>query len=701
MSKKKDTPVDNSAEFPDDTVISQPDTPISKRFLPNTEEHDNFVKFLMGKIDKSSRKMSQRYPKWREAEANYHCYKPLNAEDLARKDEAYGGAGFGGAVPFIMPMTFSTIQTMISYMVNVFFAQPPFIELDVLDPDDAKPARNMEAVLDYQAHYMKMMRIFYFWCQDCFLYGGGFIRNNWSTEYNWKTSILPPTLFEKIAMIFGQQPQEKRIRSWVMGYDGNYAEPIDVYRVFPDPSVPIWNSRKGEFMGVKFERYRNDIKKDALSQDGKNGMYFNIDEIEKLRKQHGITAPDTSQNQSIRDEVVGITPVSSNSGFSETSDENEDNANPLDQLCEIEIKLIPKEHKLSTEDTLQKWICTIANNKTLIRAEPMNYSHDEFTILPLEFPGDFNTFLSRGVAEQMDGLQRFATWICNTREVSVRKNLHDKIIANQFKVNIDDLKAKEVRVVRLLKDAEDEDIRSLLYQFQTNDITANYWVDLDHIMSFGEQMTGAIRNLMGLPASGTRSATEIRTMQVTAGARLKGLAEYISEVGVNALGNQWYQNCQQFMTIDQCYRILGSSTDPRLERILAKDIMSKKGFKLMVRDGNMPVDRFAQAGLLKELLQLIVSNPAMMARYNTDEIINDIGMFTGLKNVKDYQNKNPQPIVTPDQIAQQNLQAGNGIPPNLPPTSSPTGLQNSPYTPRMPVGGESTIESIGRVLGGH
>ena len=86
--------------------------------------------------------MSLNYPIWDDLEQNYRSYRLTDDEDR-ESIEKYG------VKKIIVPIQFATIQTMLTFMMEVFTALKPVLRTRGADPASTKKARVMELCLDY------------------------------------------------------------------------------------------------------------------------------------------------------------------------------------------------------------------------------------------------------------------------------------------------------------------------------------------------------------------------------------------------------------------------------------------------------------------------------------------------------------------------------------------------------------------------
>ena len=87
-------------------------------------------------------------------------------------------------------------------------------------------------------------------------------------------------------------------------------------------------------------------------------------------------------------------------------------------------------------------------------------------------------------------------------------------------------------------------------------------------------------------------------------------------------------------------------------------------------DGTLPVDRFAQANMWRELFAQVSQDPNLVAQYDMGRIFEWVAQLAGLKNITQFRTQ-----IVPDGALAGQAQQGNVIPI---PGTSPQGQGNPP-----------------------
>jgi hypothetical protein len=170
--------------------------------------------------------------------------------------------------------------------------------------------------------------------------------------------------------------------------------------------------------------------------------------------------------------------------------------------------------------------------------------------------------------------------------------------------------------------------------------------------------TGINDNIMGMVNTGGRkTATEIRSSSTMGINRLKTCAEWWSAVAMEPLAQMVLQNTQQYYDESKTMRIVGD-IPPNGELTMEVSPEAILGqYDFIPVDGTLPVDRYAQANLWREMLVAMRQMPEIAQGYDMPGIFAWVAQLAGLKNIKQFRVQQ-----MPMEGIQQNVQQGNLVP---------------------------------------
>jgi hypothetical protein len=448
-------------------------------------------------------------------------------------------------------------------------------------------------------------------------------------------------------------------------YAGNRLFNIQPQDFIWDAKFPAREFQKGEFAGRRFMIGWNDVIRKQ-----KNGVYINVQHIKARERDMFVRDSGSEQLQRAEaytdqtvasDEVLGmgLRHPSSISGY------------------ELVVEIIPSEWGLSPSDWPEKWVLTCtADFSILIGVQPLGAWHASYpyVVSPLE-PEGYGLFI-RGLPETLDPIQNTVDWLINSHFYNIRAALNNRVVADPSRVVMKDLlDPLPGGIIRLKPEGYGTDARLALAQLPITDVTQQHVPNIQFMMQFGERISGVNDQIMGmLDTGGRKTATEVRTSTSMGVNRLKTVAEFISISAIDPLSKMLVQNSQQFYDMDLKMRIAGDllqSAGPKFIQV-SPDMIS--GFYDFVPvDGTLPIDRFAQVNLWKELFQALLSIPQLGAGYDLAGIFAWVAQLGGLRNINRFRIQ-----IAPDQVLAAAAQAGNSIPlggAKSPPSDNKQGYQ--------------------------
>src|SRR5215813_12138172 len=105
-------------------------------FLPGSPKSQKIRKLLRENIDFAERAICQNFDTWDEIEETYRAWRPV--DDADRESLAKYGVQ-----KIIVPIQFATIQTVLTFMMEVFTALTPMLRVRAAEPSSIRKARVM------------------------------------------------------------------------------------------------------------------------------------------------------------------------------------------------------------------------------------------------------------------------------------------------------------------------------------------------------------------------------------------------------------------------------------------------------------------------------------------------------------------------------------------------------------------------------
>jgi hypothetical protein len=292
---------------------------------------------------------------------------------------------------------------------------------------------------------------------------------------------------------------------------------------------------------------------------------------------------------------------------------------------------------------MQIWKITMANDCTIVQAEPSRFEHGLFPVNIIEYNPDRHELVNDSMADVIGDLQELINWLLNTHVANVRKTINDQLIVDPAGVNMEDLNARK-SIIRLQPTAK-AGIDRYIKQLNVVDVTAGHVGFAGTVFDYLQKTTGVNDNTMGTQGDTVRSATEIANVNRLASGRMNLLARLNWDQGMRPLGKQMIQNTQAFASISRLFKVSGglamalgiSPQDyPQGFQVSPQDLQGF--FSIAMIEATNPTDKMMRANVLKELLVPLMQNPQMIQLIgaNLPQILSQIFMDSGIRNTTDF-----------------------------------------------------------------
>lgn len=580
--------------------------------------------------------MSSRHEKWRKAEDLFRAYLPETEASTKRQSARERGSATQLS-EVVIPYSYALALTAHTYATSVFLGRDPVWQYKGRHGETEQSTQCLEALVAYNQDIGEMAVNQFIWLLDAIKYGCGVV----TSDYAKRSEIFSDYVLEAPELggiDIGADPkwilQEERVE----GYCGNVLTNVRPYDWYPDPSVPLVNFQDGEFCG-----HTTMMSLDRLRSMEEEWDLFNLDKLEGGFGAGGNNmAPSTSGS---RDNMLAADKIW----------DAKDLKSGKIGIYRTVVSVMPEAWKLPGR-YYQKWEFLVANNSVVIKAAPLGLRHCKFPYDAIAWETDGYDTSTRGMMEVTKPLNDVINWLFNTHMFSVRRSLNGNLIVDPDRINVKDLlDGGPGRIVRMKPGTGyGTEVRSAFAEMATIDPTRGHLTDTQFVEGLMQQITGSNDSLMGALGRGRKTATEIRTAASQGANRMKTFCDFASAMGFSKLSRKMVANLQQFYDQSKMFRIAGDLLQGT--RFINVDQAAITGeFDYVPVDGTLPVDRFAQATLWKEIFMVIGKVPQIAAQYDIGRIFAFMAQLAGLKNITQFK-------VMPDAQAMQQAQAGNMVP---------------------------------------
>lgn len=612
---------------------------------PGSKLHDRIRDAVLERANESYSRISQRHDNWDKIDRSLTAYiPPTEKEEKETKFKT---------TPVIVPVTYATLETLLTYYVAAFL-QNPIFRYEGSGPSDIAGAALMEALIDLHVRRLGVGINLHTMYRDAIAYGFGAVAPIWKVKRGKKAVIKDETLFSSLlSKIVGTGRSVREAVDAIL-FEGNALVNIDTRRYLPDPNTSISDVQEGEFSGW----VESSNIMDLLDDEKNDSDIFNVLYLKHISDGRSYTIRGATSSDS---REKGLTSSSSTNV-----------TKPFD-VINLFIKIIPKEWELGDSEYPEKWKFSVAADEVVISAKPVGLNHGDFPIVVASPDSDGYSVTPTSKLEVVYGLQDSIDWLFQSHVANVRKAINDMFIVDPAVVNVKDLMSpRPGKFVRLRKSYWGRGlIDKGVMQMKVNDVTQSHMRDTAIITDIIRTTTGAVDIVQGLMRKGgeRRSATEARDVRTAALSRLEKSAKIMSMQAMQKIAYMFASHTQQLMS-DDAY----AKASDDWEDVLVKELNVDRGrvkispkdiivdYDIVPHDGSIPGGE--PADLWIQLFQVMGGQPELLKNFDVVRIFKHVARQLGAKNVNDFVRRGGgiNTKVVPDETVEKEVDKGNLVP---------------------------------------
>jgi hypothetical protein len=623
---------------------------ISQALPVRSDVHKNIAGQLREYVQLTRKGHDTRCKSWTRAENQMMASIPERDIDTVRnkrKDE-----GESEYVTITVPYTYAAVMASHSYFTSVFLSRDPVYQFAGRHGESEEQVQALEALAHYNLTVGRQLPNLFTYLYDAPKYGEAILGLHWTSETNRVTRV-EEVAETSLGIATGKMIKQK-ITQTLKGYQGVSFYNVQPQRFLTDPAYPRSRFQSGRFCAVVNEDLSwNDVLRGHADQ-----RYINLEE---LRKQGpGVTTGD-SEGHYESGSNLERPDQDDNGTVGHFTPPGQSMANPsFIPHYEFYVELVPKEWGLGGSSYPEKWVFSITKDFSVIfEARPLGYYHNRYPFAVIEAEPEAYGKGSRSFVDVLEPVQHTLDWLVNSHFFNVRAALNNSYLYDPSRVSRRDVESRRPgKAIQLKPAAYGTDPNSALKQLNTADVTGSHLRDIELMYQMGERVGFNDRVLgVGSPSS-RRSATEVRGDNNFSVGRLQTTSELFSATGWTDLNLMATSMQQQFYDQDLKLKIVGDLAESAGEKFMQVDPEMISGFYDPIPvDGTLPIDRFAQANLWRELLGQMGENEQIASEYSMPKIFAWVARLTGLKNI----DRMKVQVGDPGLMAQQ-AQQGNVVP---------------------------------------
>jgi len=612
---------------------------------PGSDTHKKIVDMLIRYANESSNEMKGRYNSWSAIDKFLTAFVSPETLVAAKKDKKKD-------IPVVVPITYATMETLLTYMVAVFLNDVIFRYKGIGGKDDAVGAALLEHVVNIHCQKTKVGLNLHTQWRDMFAYGLGVVTPTWVKRMGRKAITKKGQGLYDFMGRWIPLPDRKTKSERGVVFEGNALENIDPYCYLPDPNVAVCDVQRSEYQGWVVRTNRLEILSDERASDG---------DIFNAKYLRHITGRSTFMEEGRQERIKAVEDKARGSTGVHTS------TRPMDILY-MYVNLIPEEAGLGRGDYPEKWLFALVGNEVLIQAKPLGLDHERYPLTVCSSTTDGYTATPISCLEEVAGLQDTLDWLFTSHIANVRKAVNDMIVYDPQLIYSGDLRNPAPgKLIRMRKQAWGRGLENAIKQLDVKDVTRGNIDDAGFILDIIQRVSGASDMLQGIMRAGgeRRSATEFRETKMGAASRLEKMAKLVSMQSMVDIAEFFAEHTQQLMKEEVYIKITGEwevnlreeygVTEMEYPNVSPSDLAIN--YDVLFADGSVPGGEYADSWV--SLFQILSKSEYLLPKFDMVRIFKHIARKIGAKNITDFEIKSK--TAPTEQIAGQ-VDKGNLIP---------------------------------------
>src|SRR3990172_214732 len=608
---------------------------------PDSQDHADILKILLGYAKESYDVMRVRHPSWAELDRKLNGYIDLSEEEQSDKEEDKRRP-----VSMVVPLSYATRETLMTYRMAALMEAPIF-KYDWFDPRDALGTIMLQKLISLQASRRRMgLDLHTHWMDDV-TYGFGAVGGEFVKEQSLVT--------RKRKSLFGSLVDDTQLQTV---YEGNSLFAFDPYNCLPDPNVPIHKVKDMVFFGgLERTNYF-----DLSDYERDDPDVFNVKYLKEMvdTKSLFYSATETTTG---RYATTKVKPNDSPWMFPQTK--------PIDIMW-MYAKLIPADFKLGKEKYTQIWKFGVAGDRVIIYAKPLANNHGRIPVAVTASNTDDHSTVPTSLLEIEYPIQHAVDWLWSSHVIELRKSINNMLVIDPSMININDvLNTKYGMIARLRARAFGRGVKDSIMQLQVSDATRGNITDIGFLMDIKQRVTAATDQMQGFQnRRGERvSATEARDTRMSNLSRLEKNARIVEMQGHFDLAYMLASNTIQYMSQETYVKTAGDYEEVLRDEygiteeglIVSPDALDIN-YDILVRDGSLPQGDTAE--VWQQLLAITQASPELYQRIDFTRVWLHIARLLGAKNPQEFMKRRaPQARIEPEGQIESQVQAGNYVTP--------------------------------------
>jgi len=559
-------------------------------------------------------------------------------------------------VPMVVPVSYATIETLLTYWVAAFLEEPYF-RYEGVGPEDVLGAILLEMLVAQQCRRAKVGLDLHTMWRDGFAYGFGATHIAYENRTAYRTKDVPRTVWSSLKGMLVGNGEVEQVRERVNVFSGSTLTALDPYMCLPDPDTPIQDVQKSEFFGwITRKGLMSWLDLERDNDDYFNLRYLKHWDGKSIYNKRGVTGREDKHGVSGSQQYYGIN-------------------QPVD-VVNMYVKIIPRDVNLGNEEYPEIWLFALAGDEVVVRAQPLNLDHNQIpvAITAPDYDGHSVTPISR--LETVYPLQGALDWMFQSHMTNVRKAINDMFVVDPQLVNIHDVaNPGPGKIIRTRRQAWGRGVKDAVMQLAVSDVTGGHMQDTGYITQLIRETVGSQDAVSGIRRRTSERVSAAEAIATTRGAmsRLEKSAKITSIQAHQDIAYQMAWNTRQLMTEDEYAKILGDWVEVLAEDFGIDTSIGKGRVAVSPKDLNIDFDVMPHDGTIPgggdpetwiRIFQIAATNEQLSNELDMVRLFKHGARMAGAKNLNDFVRRggNINAQVMPDRQVESEVQAGNLVP---------------------------------------
>lgn len=625
----------------------------AKHPFNNPANHNKLLDYIKQRLKGDLNSRDSRIKRYAQIDRDVAAWLRLDDEDRKRaiKHELDGSPQ---ATKMNLPLSWVHLDDMMTYLIQSF-APIHGMFYHTAGKDQTDVAAQLVALMNNHAVYGSYYRQFARALFNLLKYNVGGVWNNWTKEYGPKVT----------ANADGSLGVESQV-----SFAGNLVRAVDQYNFFYDPSVePVNLHKEGEWCAKVEMKSHYWLKKKCLE-----GTYFKCEGVLGDDWKPATVTYFRDPPVEAKLDQTQITSGSSVNWFAFMSGTDSCLVNNAFEILTVYVRLNPNDFGLidrqggknQNRNRYEVWCITVVNGETIIGAQYHNNIHDH---LPAYFGvvnDDFMREAAKSVAEILNPMQGFSSFLLNAHIDASRKNIFGTTFFDPTCVDYDAVPAGEVAArVPLKPNAYGKDIRTMVFHDSHVLDTKQTLQDLEGVLGLVDRFFPT-QAMPGQIASIDRAVdSQVAAVQQGSTRRQQKTARIVDDTMMRPLRMSMYYNIIQYQEdgVEVGDYFKDTSTKIDLTQLREASLVH------LIGQGLKSMDRQYIAQLMQQVIFAMIQAPQTVQPTETSPGINLLSMMNFWMSMMDANVDMEQFKLEPVPTQIQPPAAGDGTAPIVPATN--------------------------------